>query len=850
VRIGLDMLSIQAAGTRDRGIAAYLRPLVGALLGLDSGHDFILYGHDEYPRAAIPTGPRSRLLVPDFGRPAGESERTLTPGERLERLTQANPEGLDWLLVLDPFEPALGLGPPAGPLPAPTPRGGLRIAAVVADLTPFVLPERDLRDPALAERGYRALERLRHYDAILTPSAVTRGDALALLGLPPGRVCAIGNAADGSSFAPEESIPMPLAARRVLHDLGVRRAFLLVDAGYPGQKNVERTIAAYRLLPDRLRLGYQLVFVGAVPDGVIAQMCVSSADPSAMVFAGAVPEAVLRTLFQHCTVSVHPALHAGFGQPILEAMLCGAAVVAGDNSVHAELVGDAGLLADPSDPVALGARIGQVIDDWTLARTLRSRAVAHAARFPFAHAAANTLAVLERATHPGPGTRLRGDPPHRRPHHVRPRIAFFSPLPPRISGIADYAVRLLAELKATYTIDLYHDAGYLPDLGLSGREFATHDARLFERHDAVLNYHAIVYQMGNSLTYHGFIYDALLRHPGVVTLHDFFLSVYPYRGTRGGAEVLAAFRRAIRHFCPDRADAFVPHLEAWCEEEGGLAAACARRGLYLNRGVFESALGVVVHSPWCLEQVRAWMPEQVAKTVVIPLAVEPRPHTTAGRDASRDRLALPRDALVVSSVGFIHPDKLVAEALEAFQPIAAADPSAWFLAIGDECDGGAARRRAEALGLADRVRFLGRRPAAEYADVIAASDVGINLRRPPTNGETSAALLDLLAGGVPTIVTDVATFADYPDTVVCKVRWDDQGPAALARALAALAGDRGARARLGQAARAHVRERHSWPRAAASYVELIERCAATRRRAAAIPIPHRPRNAVPAEEVS
>ena len=58
--------------------------------------------------------------------------------------------------------------------------------------------------------------------------------------------------------------------------------------------------------------------------------------------------------------------------------------------------------------------------------------------------------------------------------------------------------------------------------------------------------------------------------------------------------------------------------------------------------------------------------------------------------------------------------------------------------------------------------------------------MGVNLRRPPTNGETSAALLDLLATGVATIVTDVATFADYPDTVVRKVHWDEPGPGGAA----------------------------------------------------------------------
>ena len=835
MRIGLDMLSIQAsgAGPGARAAAGYARLLVAALLGDGPDHEFFLYGHDEYPRHAIPTGPRATFVPLNFGRPEGET----TPAGRLEWMTQANPDRLDWLVVLDPFEPALGFGPPARPL------GPLKLAAVVADLTPFLLPERDLADVEQAERGYRALVRLRQYDAILTPSEATRTDALALLGLPSDRVHAIGNAADRRWYVPEDSLPMPLAARRELHALRIRRAYLLVDAGRAGQRNVERLIEVYRMLPERLREAYQLVFAGPVPEATVERTR-SAAGPTwadEVVFTGAVSDALRRTLFQHCAVFVHPALRDGFGQAILEAWLCGALVVAGDNSAQRELVGDAGLLADPSDPGAMAGQIVRLLEDWPLSRALRSRAAMRARQFSFERAATRVLEALEDSSPPRarPSTRRRVD----RSHRDRPRIAFFSPLPPRISGIADYAVRLIEELKASYVIDLYHDAGYLPDLGLNVSDFATYDGRLFDRNNAVIDYHAIVYQMGNSVDYHGYLYDILLRHPGVVTLHDFFLSVYPYRGARDGDEVRAAFRREIRHFCPDRADEFLPQIEAWCEEEGGLAAACARRSLFLNRRVFENALGVAVHSPWCLEQVRAWMPEHAEKTVVIPLGATPTLRTHEERIAIRKRFGLPRDALIVSSFGFIHPDKLVCEVLDAFRPVAEADPSSCFVCVGDECDGGAARRLARDLGLNDRVRFLGRQPADAYADLIAVTDLGVNLRRPPTNGETSAALLDLLAAGVPTIVTDVATFADYPDTVVRKVRWDDEdvGRANLRTALVALAADRPAREALGRGAQAHVRERHAWSRSATIYVELIERCADARRRE---PGTYRPHSAV------
>ena len=101
-------------------------------------------------------------------------------------------------------------------------------------------------------------------------------------------------------------------------------------------------------------------------------------------------------------------------------------------------------------------------------------------------------------------------------------------------------------------------------------------------------------------------------------------------------------------------------------------------------------------------------------------------------------------------------------------PVARSDPSALFVFAGEEADGGVVRRHAEGLGLSNRVRFLGRQSLSDFNDLIAATDLGVNLRRPPTSGETSAALLSLLASGVATIVTDVATFSDYPSSTVWK----------------------------------------------------------------------------------
>jgi glycosyltransferase involved in cell wall biosynthesis len=225
--------------------------------------------------------------------------------------------------------------------------------------------------------------------------------------------------------------------------------------------------------------------------------------------------------------------------------------------------------------------------------------------------------------------------------------------------------------------------------------------------------------------------------------------------------------------------------------------------------------------------VREQAPALAERVVVVPLGSRARPISTdLERGAARERLGLPRDAVIIATIGANTPEKMGAESLDAFASVARTDAAALFIFAGEEADGGRSRARAAALGLGNRVCFLGRLSAADYAALVTAVDVGLGLRRPPTFGETSAALIDLLAAGVPTIVTDVDTFADWPDHVVRKVRWDACGPEALDRALRTLAGNRAEREALGRAARDHVRIHHDWSRVAECYADLIERCAA------------------------
>ena len=810
MRIGIDMLAVQSPEHGHRGIGRYSAGLVSAMLRWHQNHDFILYVHADLPDARLPCSTRASLQTI---RPRWDAGETIIAC--MDRVARENPDQLDVLLVLSPFENWASYAPPAQP------RSGLRIASVVHDVAPFLADGPPHADP-VRMRHYRALEELGRYDRLLTASESTRRDLLNLLRLPTQQVATIGAASDGRTFVPDRARAIPNSELAELQALGINRPFLFHIGSLNGRKNTWALIDAFASLPEPIWRRFQLVLTldGSEWDrGHVLDHARRVGLGDALVVTGHVSDQMLAVLYQRCEAFVSPALHEGCALALIEAIHCGAPIIAGNNSAQLETVGDSGLFVEVQDVSDIAAKILRVLEEPGLADSLRARVGERASHFSWQRTADAALEALAAPTVRRTTRRIRFD----RGHARKPTIAFFSPLPPRKSGISDYSAFLLQELKKTYRIELFHDPGYIPEPALGSDEFLACDARVFDRLAAAKNYHAIVYQMGNS-RYHNFMYTIMTRHPGVVTLHDFCLVNF-YMGygreKRRGADFV---REELERWHPAGRKEIATTSATWSNDWEAIARDCVRHGWHMNREILDRSALTVVHSPWCAREVDRWSPQYSDRVVVIPHGIHLRRASDRRRAEIRERFGIPQKALVFGSFGFIHPDKLQCEALVAFQPIAARDPSAVFLFVGEDADGGALRRQAAALGLRDRVRFLGRQPASAFAELMLVTDLGVNLRMPPTNGETSGALLSLLASGVPTIATEVATFSDYPASVVLKVRWEIDGQAGLNHAMDWLASDPEARRTLGEAAMAYVDELHEWSRVAKLYVDAIERC--------------------------
>jgi alpha-1,3-rhamnosyl/mannosyltransferase len=109
---------------------------------------------------------------------------------------------------------------------------------------------------------------------------------------------------------------------------------------------------------------------------------------------GEVPDSELPRLYSGALAFVYPSAYEGFGLPVLEAMQCGACVIASRDAALLEVSGGAAIHADIPQ---LSTAMLTVIDEDGFRREMRARAAERAAAFSWTRTARLTRAVYEEA---------------------------------------------------------------------------------------------------------------------------------------------------------------------------------------------------------------------------------------------------------------------------------------------------------------------------------------------------------------------------------------------------------------------------------------------------------------------
>jgi len=266
---------------------------------------------------------------------------------------------------------------------------GCRLVQTVHDLTPLKLPASVSKHNA---RIFRLNFRLaRRADRLIVPSEFTRGDVLELLACPPERITVIPEAAD---VTPEEIASADAARADVLARLDMKRAYLLHTGGHDVVKNLPGLLEAFAVLAGQGR-DIELVIAGehGPPTAPIIARAAMLGLLDRVRLPGFLPRRDLIALYRGATAVVYPSWAEGFGLPVIEAMSCGAPVVASSAGALAEVGGDACLYADPADAAAIASQAARVMDDASLAADLSRRGRARAERFTWRETARRTLQV-------------------------------------------------------------------------------------------------------------------------------------------------------------------------------------------------------------------------------------------------------------------------------------------------------------------------------------------------------------------------------------------------------------------------------------------------------------------------
>src|SRR6058998_1538991 len=358
------------------------------------------------------------------------------------------------------------------------------------------------------------------------------------------------------------------------------------------------------------------------------------------------------------------------------------------------------------------------------------------------------------------------------------RVAYYSPLPPERSGIADYSALLLPALAQLVEIEVVRRGKTRPVAA-----------------DVAL------YHVGNDPEAHGWIVEALRRHSGVVVLHDFVLHHLVAGltiGRKDGPGYLAAMER----------DAGVAgRLIAHGVLDGRVAPIWETRPdeFPLVGEILSHATGLIVHSRYV---------EQRARETGYhgPLWRIPHPAWPVGDVAAAELEGRPR----FGCFGHLNASKRIPQLLEAFALARERHPNARLLLVGPASPRfDAGRLIGEGV---ERIDYVGE---DLLWSLMAACDVCIALRA-PTMGETSGSVIRALSLGRPLVVSDVGWFAELPDEVALKVPVDDEEVPALAASLELLASSEATQLAMSEAALQYVEREHDLGRVADQYVAALE----------------------------
>ena len=272
-------------------------------------------------------------------------------------------------------------------------KGRALLSAIVHDFIPKKNPDQYL--PAEKYFWYvERFEKLSKLDLLLTNSTYTYDEAKKFI--PQVEALSISSACN-SIFCQKNIDDIE---RSAIKNIGINKPFILYVGGLEERKNLNRFFAAFNALPENIRDKYQIV----IPCGGHQHMINSVKKEAAKIglpnnslcICQYISDNILCTLYSSCTLFVFPSIEEGVGLPVLEAMTCGAPVIASNTTSIPEVIGLEEAMFNPFDVEDISRKIRQALTDKNFRTRLIDNAFHRRALFSWDISAQKAWSALEK----------------------------------------------------------------------------------------------------------------------------------------------------------------------------------------------------------------------------------------------------------------------------------------------------------------------------------------------------------------------------------------------------------------------------------------------------------------------
>jgi glycosyltransferase involved in cell wall biosynthesis len=221
-----------------------------------------------------------------------------------------------------------------------------------------------------------------------------RQDFLAFKSHPEDRTRTIHNGVDHLLFHPpqHQNEINAVLNRFQLHN----RPFAMTLSSMAPHKNLGLILSIWPTIHRRHPDAVLIIAGGKSQDGALLRRATQEGDQPGVIFTGFISDKDFSALAATCKAFLFPSLYEGFGLPPLEAMACGAVVVASARTSLPEIMATAGKLLDPEDADAWVEALAEAIST-PVSPQARQRAIAHAQNFYWEKTASEYTAYYRHA---------------------------------------------------------------------------------------------------------------------------------------------------------------------------------------------------------------------------------------------------------------------------------------------------------------------------------------------------------------------------------------------------------------------------------------------------------------------